>query len=703
MNQKVLEILATGKSFSIKDIKIILGISNENELIKVLTDLENRLEIYKSNKNKYILFQNSNLKKGILHIVKNGTGFVDIGLDKDIYINSNNTKDAIDGDVVAVEIINAAKNEGKISKIASRENRIFIGEIVIKKNKVYVKLDGDNSINVVLTNNNLNLVDGTKIALTLKNKVNDTYIADVKEILGHKNDPGIDLLTIVKKHNIEVDFPNEVLEEIKNIPNSLSEEEINKELRNGFRDLRNEKVFTIDGDDTKDIDDAVSIKILDNGNYQLSIHIADVSYYVKPETNMFINAINRGTSIYMPGSCIPMLSRELSNGICSLNPNVDRFALTFQMEISKSGELKEFDVFESIINSKKQMTYSKVNQILEENIIPEGYENFKDDLFIMNKLANILRKNRIKRGFIDFNISENKIEVDNIGQVSDIKLRKRGASEKLIEDFMVETGENASKYLDLYNIPHVYRIHGEPKQDKIIGIKKFLSSLGYKSDRIDEFNPCAIQKFLEEISNQKDYLIISRELLKCMQKAYYSSNNIGHFALASESICQVTSPIRRAGDLVNHVLIKENIYQKKNNSIIHSNLQKMCGIASSTERIAASIEQDANNMKMAEYMENHIGEEFEGTITEINKLGIYVELPNLVKGFINKETLIDDNYTFDREKHCFIGKTSHHKYSLGDRVNIKVCNADKSKREIDFLLVNDKEKKKKVLMQNKYS
>ena len=457
-------------------------------------------------------------------------------------------------------------------------------------------------------------------------------------------------------------------------------------------------IFTIDGDDTKDIDDALSIKVLNNGNYEVGVHIANVSHYVKPNTKLFANATERGTSVYIPGASIPMLPRELSNGICSLNPNVERLALSFIMELDKSGKVVNFKTHESIIKSNIQMTYKKVNQILENKEIPEGYEDYVTTLKLLNRVALKIRSNRIKKGAIDFDMNENKIILDENGKAVDVVLRTRGAGEKLIEDYMVLTGEQCSIYLDKQNEPtHVYRNHETPNFTKIGKFISYLNQLGYKklTACVKELKPIEIQTLLDNLKDAPEYEILKRELLKCMTKAIYEANNKGHFALGLDTYCQTTSPIRRAGDLVNHVLIKENIYGNQKVTMEKS-VSELATTASSKERAAAECEKACVKLKTAEYMMDHIGEEFEGTITSMARWGMYVELPNLIEGLINIKSMKDDNYTLDVEKQMMVGRTTKRAYKLGDKVTIRVAAASKELSTVVLEIVNELEKSKKI-------
>jgi len=703
MKQQILDLLKDSRAYTVKEITDALGIPNENETRQILNGMCDSLDLFQTKKNKYILFEKSLLKKGKISIAKAGYGFVNFGEAKDAFIHLKNLNGAMSGDTVAIEIVSRVKDkvEAKVVKVAAHNLMPLVGEIVIKRNKTYILLDNNKSNLTVVLDGQINgMVDGTKVVVKLKDKIDkDTYTAEVVEVLGHKDDPGIDLKSIVRQYNIPDVFPPEVEEALKNIPDEVTEDVVKEMLAKGAHDLRNENIFTIDGDDTKDIDDAASIKILPNGNYELSIHIANVSHYVPVGSPIWVNAMSRGTSVYIPGASIPMLPRKLSNGVCSLNPEVDRLALTFQMEIDQQGHIVNFDTFESIINSRKQMTYKNVNKILEEDIIPEGYEPFTDDLKIMQGLAHRLRAKKVDRGFIDFEIDENKIEVDKNGKPVDVTLRPRGEAEKLIEDFMVQTGESASNYLDNKDKEnsHVYRVHGEPKEEKIINLKAFLRALNYQTKNLEDLSPKHMQMLLDEMKDKKEYLIIARELLRCMQKAIYSTKNIGHFALASLSDCQVTSPIRRAGDLVNHVLIKENIYEKKSNINWNKQMPLLAANASATERNADSCEKAADKMKMAEYMQEHIGEEFEGMITSLMKFGFFVELPNLIDGFVNVQTLTDDKYVYDGDKFCFTGRDTHKKYRLGDKVTVRVIDANKAASTIDFEIKSEEDIKVKKM------
>ena len=453
MESKIIDLLSENNALTVNDIDSKLEINNIEETKKILKKMVDNLEITTTNKNKYILIENSKQLKGILSVSKAGYGFVKVKDHEDIYIGKNDMKGAINGDIVLIEMNKKSqKPSGRIVRIKNRDELVKVAEIRRNGNNIKVIMD-DNKFPYKIVIKNNNLVDGMKVTLKLDEMIdNNTYSASVVEILGHKDDPFVDLLSITKEYGIEKEFPKSVIEEVKNINGYVTENEINNILSIGGKDLRDKKIFTIDGDDTKDIDDALSIEKLPNGNYEVGVHIANVSHYVLPNSNIFKEAMKRGTSVYIPGSSIPMLPRELSNGICSLNPNVLRLALSFIMEFDKLGNVINFKTYESIIQSRIQMTYKNVNKILENNIIPNGYEDFTEELYMLNNLANALRKKRLREGSIDFDMKENKVILDKFGKPINVELRYRGLAEKLIEEFMIETGTQCSIYLDKQNV-----------------------------------------------------------------------------------------------------------------------------------------------------------------------------------------------------------------------------------------------------------
>ena len=697
MKEKIIKILKkSDKALSIYELKDLLGISSIQdikELNETLTVLENDFVVYHTNKNKYMLLEDSHLLKGIMRINKKGFGFVEIdNREEDIYVSENNLNGAIHGDIVLVEIISkkTAKDvEGRILRVVKRPVTRYVGEINFRKNNGYVTLD-DKKVKVeieVKKEDSLNAVDGHKVVVELGKKINNhKYQGKVVEIIGHKNDPGVDILSIVYKYNINVDFPDDVKEQVSMMSMEVSEEELKDR-----RDLRDTVIFTIDGDDTKDIDDAISIKKLSNGHYELGVHIADVSYYVKEGSPLDNEAMERGTSVYLVDRVIPMLPHELSNGICSLNPNVDRLAISCVMEFDSNGKQIKYDIFPSVIRSRIQMTYKKVNSILEDNVIPEGYEDFADDLRLMKELADILRAMKVRRGYIDFDVDEAKILVDENCVPTDVVLRNRGTGEMLIEDFMIAANECVATHIYFMNLPFIYRVHDMPKEEKIRSYLSFIGNLGYQiPGNIKDFKPKSMQKLIEYLSDKKEFKILSELLLRSMQKAIYQKENIGHYGLASSCYTHFTSPIRRYPDTTVHRLLRTYLFNHdmSSDTIRHWD-EKLVYVAehsSSRERASVDCEREVEDMKMAEYMEKHIGEEFEGMISTVTNFGMFVELDNLIEGLVPINDM-NDFFHYDEERMTLTGERSHVKYTIGERVVVKVVRASKEEKMIDFEVV----------------
>ncbi len=697
LEDRIIELLTkTDKALSVTEINDALGFSSVDELkelLKVLNKLEDELKIYRTKKDNYLLFTNSHLKVGTMIANKKGYGFVDIEGDEDVFIPPANMNGAIHGDKVIVEITSpkGIDLEGRILKIVDRKFKQMVGEIYYIKNKPFLKLDDDRvKLNVEIDKKKtLGAMAGHKVLVKITNKLKDNnYKGEVIKILGHKNDPGVDILSITNEMGIPDTFSEEVMNELNNIPDEVLE----KDLINRT-DLRKEIIFTIDGDDTKDIDDAISIEKIGD-NYKLGVHIADVSYYVKPNTALDSEAFDRGTSVYLADRVIPMLPHKLSNGICSLNPNVDRLALSCIMEIDSNGNVVDYDILQTVIRSKIQMTYKKVNQILEENIIPDGYEEFVDKLKMMNDLAHILRKNKENRGYIDFDIDESKIIVDDKGKAIDITLRNRGAGEKLIEDFMIAANETIATHVYYMDLPFIYRVHGEPNEEKINNFMRFLNILGYKvKEDIKKITPKTMQNILGQLKDKKEFHLLSALLLRSMQKAIYDTNNIGHFGIASKCYTHFTSPIRRYPDTTVHRLLHTYLFDNNINNDTISYYEKelpfVAEHASNMERRSIECERAVDDMKKAEYMMDHIGEEFDGIISSVLNFGMFVELPNLIEGLVRLDSLKGDYYTYDETTFTIRGNKDKRGYRLGDNVRVKVISADKEKRTIDFEVIKD--------------
>ena len=697
MKEKILSILKeSDKALSINELDSALNlntIEETKEFSDALRELEDSYEIYRSNKNRYMLLENSNLRKGILRMNKKGFGFVEVsGEEEDIFIAPDNINKALNNDTVIVEILNknsGEKREGRIVKTLERDLSTIVGEIYFKKDKGYIIPD-DKKLDIQLEidrDKSHGAVDGHKVVVKiLRNITKNRYKGEVVRIIGHKNDPGVDILSIVCKYEINDTFPEEVIEELDSIP-----EEVREQDKKGRKDLTDVTIFTIDGDDTKDIDDAISVEKLKNGNYKLGVHIADVSYYVKEGSPLDKEAMDRGTSVYLVDRVIPMLPHKLSNGICSLNPGVERLAISCVMEIDNNGKTVDYEIFPSIIKSRLQMTYKKVNQVIEKNEIPEGYEPFVNDLKLMDELSQIIRKAKINRGYIDFDVDEAKIIVDENCHPTDIVLRNRGRGENLIEDFMIQANECVATHIFYMDLPFIYRVHEYPKEEKIRDFISFVQSLGYTVKfNTKDISPKAIQNLINQLKDKKEFKVLSSLLLRNMQKAIYLPQNLGHYGLGSKCYTHFTSPIRRYPDTTVHRLLRTYLFNDDmSNQTINKWQEKLVYIAENSsfkERESVECEREVEDMKMAEYMEDHIGEEYKGIISGVTNFGMFIQLDNLVEGLIHVNDM-KDYFSFDEVTQSLIGERTKEKFTLGDEVLIKVKAASKEAKTIDFELV----------------
>ena len=681
--------------YELQDALDLHSVEEVRELSEELRKMEEEVIIYCSNKGRYMMLEKSHLRKGVLRANKKGFGFVEIeNMEDDVYIAPENMNGAIHDDIVLVEItskMNLDRLEGRILKVLKRQVERYIGEINFDQKGVgHIRLD-DSKIKldiIIAKEDSLNAVDGHKVVVELIKKLNNNskYSGKVVEIIGHKNDPVVDILSIVYKYKINTEFPEDVKEEVKNIPMEVRDIDLV-----GRRDLRNLEIFTIDGDDTKDIDDAISIELMNNGHYKLGVHIADVSYYVKEGSPLDNEAMERGTSVYLVDRVIPMLPHELSNGICSLNPNVDRLAISCVMEFDHDGKQLDYEIFPSVIRSRIQMTYKKVNSILEDNVVPEGYEPYEKSLRLMEELAQILRKMKVKRGYIDFEVDEAKILVDKDCKPVNVVLRDRGAGEKLIEDFMIAANECVATHIYFMSLPFIYRVHEVPKEEKLRSYLSFVGSLGYQvPGDLKDTSPKTVQKIIKYLEDKSEFKILSSLLLRSMQKAVYRPENLGHYGLASQCYTHFTSPIRRYPDTTVHRLLRTYLFNKElDMGTIRKWEEKLIYISehsSSRERASVDCEREVEDMKMAEYMEGHIGEEFQGMISSVTSFGMFVELDNLIEGLVPLRDM-KDFFHYDEEHMTLTGERSHVKYTIGDKLLVKVVRASKEDKTIDFEVV----------------
>ena len=694
MKEKIIEILKDEtKAKSVNEINDKLGLTKVEEI----EELENVLEemtkdgiIHESKKHEFLLMSNTKtLKCGHLSINRSGNGFVDIPGEEDIFIRNEFLHGAIDGDFVEVDFVKyQGEMEGRVIKILKRDIKNVVGEMIKIKNKLTFKPDNDKlDIVVKLTKDSIRqCVEGHKVVVTIIREIGTRmFLGKVTKIIGHKNDPGVDILSIALRHGIETEFNNAVIKELETIPDEVKPEELK-----GRKDLTYEMIFTIDGDDTKDIDDAISLE-KNNDNYILGVHIADVSHYVRVGTQLYETAFSRGTSSYLADTVIPMIPHQLSNGICSLNPEVVRLTISCVMTINPKGKVIDYDVFPSYIKSNKQMTYKNVNKILMKDTVPEGYEPYAEKLKEMNELAKILRAEKMSRGYIDFGLDEAKVIQDENGKAIDIVKRTRGDGENLIEDFMIVANETIATHINNMDLPFIYRVHDLPNAEKIEDFKNLINQMGYQiHTNMSKLTPMTMQHILEELKDKKEFAILSDMLLRSMKKAVYSTNNIGHFGLASQNYTHFTSPIRRFPDLTVHRLLRTYLFEQRIDlETINFNQKYLIDVATNSSEMevaATEAERDVLSMKMAEYMEDHIGEQYQGIISGVTNFGFFVELENLVQGLVHISTL-DGYYNYVPEILSLVRDDNGKKYRIGDEVTVVVTAASKENSTVDFEVV----------------
>ena len=697
MKEQIINVLNDKyEAVDIIELNDLLSLTTPEELSKLNKDIEALVDegvLYRTKKNKYILFKNCpNLKVGVLSVKKSGNAFLIVVNGEDIYIDKKDINGGVNDDKVLIEIINKnGEISGKVLKVLKRDLNNLIGEVFFYKNNPEIKLEDEKKkIEIKLDKKSTQgIVAGTKVIVSIiKELSKNKYLGKITTVIGHRDDPGIDIKLIAYKYQIYEEFSNKSITELDTIPDEVREVD-----KKGRTDLTNEVIFTIDGDDTKDIDDAISYKY-ENNLHVLGVHIADVSYYVKENSSLDIDAQNRGTSAYLANSVIPMLPHKLSNGICSLNEGVVRLTQSCVMKIDNNGNVVDYDIFPSYIKSRKKMTYKKVNDILMNNKVDPEYEEYADTLKSMNNLAHILRNNKIKRGYIDFDIDEAKVIIDDENKVIDVVKRERFDGEKLIEDFMIVANETVATHIYNMNLPFIYRVHDVPNADKVDRFMHLISALGYKvNGKTKDITPIGMQKILEQLKEVPEYTVLSSMLLRSMRKAVYEKDNIGHFGLGSKCYTHFTSPIRRYPDLMVHRLLRKYLYENKiDNETIdyyNANLDYIANLASEREQASVDAEREVLDMKMAEYMESHIGEEYDGIISGVENFGLFIELDNLIEGLVRITTLKDDYYTYVEELLCLIGQNTKKRYTIGDKVRIKVVAASKEARTIDFELLGD--------------
>lgn len=681
----------------IKDLTILLDVAKEDreELENVLNYLLSIGKIGITSHGKYVKPDFIALE-GVFEPTASGFGFVMVdGLSDDIFVAERDTLSAFYHDRVMLVVTkkgeNGRRSEGKITKILGHEVRSLTG--VFKrpfKGKCYVIPDSKKIGAYIYIDENMSkispnsLVDGARVSVDIKTygdtRTNPT--GSVEEVIGHINDPQSDVLAVVKAMDLPYEFNEEVKEELKNIPDQVDPSDYAKRL-----DLRDQILITIDGDDTKDVDDAVSLTF-DGINYTLGVHIADVSHYVKKGSALDKEAYLRGNSVYMLDSVIPMLDHKLSNGICSLNEGVDRLALSCIMTIDQTGNILSTRIEESLIKVRHHMTYKQVQKLLDKSDdgLAIEYEDVCPMIMEMAKLAAILRSKRFKNGSIDFDLPETCISLDEHGFPIDIRPYERHESNKIIEDFMLAANQAVAQYFYWLEIPFVYRCHEDPDNEKMYSLKRFVESFGINLKIKDKVHPKEIQKLINTCEDSDAGALISRITLRSLKKAYYGPDCLGHFGLAFKYYCHFTSPIRRYADLSIHRIIKDYLHGKVNDKYkekLASGLDEVCKHISQTERQAINAEREVNKIKMAEYMEKHIGEEFEGFVSGLNNYCIFVELKSTIEGAIRLSSL-KGYYDYDDVHYQVVNYRNNDTIRIGQPMKVRVVKVDKILRTIDF-------------------
>lgn len=687
------------KGISVDKYQELLNIQGANqfkELMKALNELEDECVFVRDARDRYFLAEELGYVKGVLKVNPKGFGFIDTD-EGSWYVNRESMNLALNNDVVFAQTKSFpdGSSEAVVVRILERNTKNVIGTIKVRDGRKYFLPDSNfNDHTFTITNmEDFKVVNDSKVLVVIT-KYGKTLKAKIERVIGYKYDPGVDILSVLLEHNIEPEFPQAVLDELKNIPESVQEKD-----KAGRVDCTDELIITIDGEDARDLDDAVSVSKIENG-YRLSVHIADVSYYVREGSEINAEAYQRGTSVYVADRVVPMLPHYLSNGICSLNPKVERCAMTCDMNIDTSGTIISYKIYPSIIKTTERMTYTAVNKIIdgdEETCAqyPHLLEMVKD----MLALSQIIRTRREGLGAIDFDTREGKVILDEQGKPIDVVLRERGIAERIIEDFMIQANECVAAHVKWMEIPSVYRIHEQPEPKKMRDFVKIANIMGYKfKGNVMNLRPKQCQQMLEDAKNTPEYPVLSVYLLRCMAKARYDAKPIGHFGLALNDYTHFTSPIRRYPDLIVHRMLRKYYINGLTDAGIMEKDEKWVEKAaiqcSDTEVNAVMAERDVDDMKKAEYMEKHIGEEYPGIISSVTKFGIFVELANTIEGLVHVSNL-EDHYDYDEDSRSLIGRGSGTVLKMGMPVMVKVLDASRFKKQVDFQLVNEKGMKSK--------
>lgn len=681
------------RTFKTKEISRSLSIPAEDyqKLRNCLRSLVRNGQILKFPKNRYGVGRNAAEVVGPLHVSAQGYGFVIVKEGNDVFVSQKNIGKAFHKDVVRARLFAGSsgdKREGKVEEVLERARQSIVGTFRVGKRNCYVIPD-DLKIQkdiIIGPKADGGAIDGQKVVAAIDDwefEYTNPY-GRIIEVLGDPHDPGVDILSIIHGHSLPLSFPAKVINEAEKIPITIPNSEIENRL-----DLRNDIIFTIDPKDAKDFDDAISLDILENGNYQLGVHIADVSYYVKEKSAMDNEALERGTSVYLVDRVVPMLPEELSNEICSLSEGRDKLCYSVLMRLSSNGDLLSYQIKETIINSKKRFTYEEAQAIISG----KTDHKFSKNLLEMVSLYKALLKNRQKRGSIDFDMLELEVELDKSGLPIALKRKQRQDTNRMIEEFMLLANETVAKHIDKNLlpkdkeiVPFVFRVHEKPDVQKIEELVSVAGTFGVNVTMPKRTTPYFFQKLADKVKNHPAAPILQSSMLRAMMKAKYTTDNVGHFGLAYKHYTHFTSPIRRYPDLTVHRLLKR--YEKGDRHFItKESLEKICLQSTENEIKAQEAERDTIKLKQVEFMERHLGETFKGYISRIVQFGLFVQLPEfLLDGLVHVSSLDDDYYIYDEKSHTLVGSHRNKRYRLGDAVNVKVVKVDRNERIIDFVL-----------------
>lgn len=700
LKAEILKLISEHKKgfYDLKKLAVVLKMTKTSDFVmlnKALNQLEDEFLIVRNSQNFFLSASQAGIYKGAISLNKKGFGFVDINENLSFYISAYNINGAMDKDIVLIQQTYDI-DEAKVLKVIERHSDNLIGTVFGKK--LNIRLDDlryrDYKLNII-NKDKFKLVKGLKVQLKVIDFSRPLKV-EIVRVIGHEDDPGVDISSILLANNIKLEFDEKTLEQA----NSISQEVDPSEYKNRT-DLTNRTIVTIDGDDSKDFDDAISIEKLDDG-FMLGVHIADVSHYVTQGSPLDKEAYERGTSVYVCDRVVPMLPHVLSNGICSLNPGVVRLCLSVDMKIDNNGEVVDYNLYPSIIKSKARMTYNNVNKILAgDPSLQAKYADIKDMFFDMAECSALIRKRREKAGAIEFDTDEAYVVVDKMGKPIDIKVRERGIAEKLIEDFMICANECVARIMKFQNLPCIYRIHESPKADKLREFAMIAKIRGHKfKGNLANIRPLDIQKCLDSFTDEQEHSVLSTLMLRCMQKARYDASCVGHFGLASKEYLHFTSPIRRYPDLIVHRMVRKYIFEKNYDDIAKDEklMDDIASQASECEEKATYSERDVLDMKKAEYMQNFVGQYFDGIISSVTNFGFFVKLDNTIEGLVHITSLNDDYYNYIPSMMCLQGRSIQKCYTLGDKVRIKVVGANKEEGTVDFNIVKPRKKRKQVWM-----